>query len=216
MNEQELTGRYNALAGLDAAGRKLLAQARRVELPTGTVIFRHGDRCDHFVMLISGRIKVVTRSASGRELLLYRIDQQGTCVLTTSCLLGHQHYPAEGIAETEAVAYLLPQSAFQQAVDNSPALRTFIFDSYAERLAGLIHLVQAVSFENIEQRLAAHLLQRADEQGVVRESHQLIADELGTAREVISRKLQLLAQKSVLTLGRGRVTLINPDALKNP
>ena len=113
------------------------------------------------------------------------------------------------------VAYLLPRSVFHQAVDRSPALRTFIFDAYAERLAGLIHLVQAVSFENIEQRLSAHLLQRADEEGVVRESHQLIADELGTAREVISRKLQLLAQKNILALGRGRVTLLDPEALQN-
>ncbi|MCO4758942.1 MAG: Crp/Fnr family transcriptional regulator [Oceanospirillaceae bacterium] len=215
MSAEVLIDRYGALAELDAEGRELLLQARRVELPADTVIFRHGDSCDHFVMLVSGRIKVMTRSTAGRELLLYRIDQLGTCVLTTSCLLGHQNYPAEGIAETDVVAYLLPRSAFQQAVDNSPALRTFIFDSYAERLAGLIHLVQAVSFENIEQRLSAHLLQRADEEGVVRESHQLIADELGTAREVISRKLQVLAKKNVLVLERGRVTLIDPDALQH-
>lgn len=215
MNDQELTSSYPGLSGLDDAGRALLAQAHRVELPAETVIFRHGDRCDHFVMLVSGHVKVVARSPAGRELLLYRIKHQGTCVLTTSCLLGNEHYPAEGIAETDVVAYLLPRSVFQQALDQSPALRAFIFDSYAERLAGLIHLVQAVSFESVEQRIIGHLLQRADEEGVVRESHQLIADELGTAREVVSRKLQMLAQQGLLELGRGKVILLDADALKN-
>jgi len=215
MNAQELTSRYPKLSDLDEAGQALLAQAHRVELPADTVIFRHGDRCDHFVMLVSGHVKVVARSPAGRELLLYRINHQGTCVLTTSCLLGNEHYPAEGIAETDVVAYLLPRSVFQQALDRSPALRTFIFDSYAERLSGLIHLVQAVSFESVEQRLVGHLLQRADESGVVKESHQLIADELGTAREVVSRKLQQLAQQGLVELGRGKVILLDAEALKN-
>ena len=160
MNAQELTSRYPKLSDLDEAGQALLAQAHRVELPADTVIFRHGDRCDHFVMLVSGHVKVVARSPAGRELLLYRINHQGTCVLTTSCLLGNEHYPAEGIAETDVVAYLLPRSVFQQALDRSPALRTFIFDSYAERLSGLIHLVQAVSFESVEQRLVGPPVRR--------------------------------------------------------
>ncbi len=215
MIQDELAQCYPTLAGLDDAGIALLRDAQRVTLPEGSVIFRHGDRCEQFVMLVSGQVKVFTRSANGRELLLYRIEQQGTCVLTTSCLLGQQAYPAEGIAETDIVAYLLPRQAFQQAVDNSPVLRRFIFDSYAQRLAGLIHLVQSVSFENIEQRLVSHLLERCDTQGVVRESHQMIADELGTAREVISRKLKVLAEQDLLTLGRGTVTLRDPQALKN-
>lgn len=215
MNTQELTARYPELSGLDEAGQTLLAQAHRVELPAETVIFRHGDRCDHFVMLVSGHIKVMARSPGGRELLLYRINNLGTCVLTTSCLLGNEHYPAEGIAETDVVAYLLPRGVFQQALEQSPALRAFIFDSYAERLSGLIHLVQAVSFESVEQRLVNHLLQLADDEGVVRESHQMIADELGTAREVVSRKLQSLAQQGLLELGRGKVILTDPDALEN-
>lgn len=214
MNAQELTSRYPKLSGLDEAGQALLAKAHRVELPAETVIFRHGDRCDHFVMLVSGHVKVVARSPAGRELLLYRIIHQGTCVLTTSCLLGNEHYPAEGIAETDVVAYLLPRSVFQQALDRSPALRTFIFDSYAERLSGLIQLVQAVSFDSVEQRLVGHLLQRADESGVVKESHQLIADELGTAREVVSRKLQQLAQQELVELRRGKVILLDAEALR--
>lgn len=214
MISQELSNSYAGLSGLDDESCELLSLARRVELPAGTVLFRHGDHCDHFVMLVKGLVKVVTRSANGREMVLYRIHQQGTCVLTTSCLLGHQNYPAEGIAETDVVAYLLPRSAFRQAVDRSSSLRNFIFDSYAERLAGLIHLVQSVTFENIEQRLIAHLIERADSNAVVSESHQLIADELGTAREVISRKLQALAKQDLLMLGRGRVTLVDIEGLK--
>lgn len=210
----ELIANYPVLAQLDTGGRELLAQARRIEVPAGTVLFRHGDRCEYFVMLVSGQIKVVARAASGREMVLYRIEQHGTCVLTTSCLLGDQRYPAEGVTETDSVAYLLPYSAFRRALECSGVLRDFVFDSYAQRLAGLISLVQAVSFDSIEQRIAAYLLQRAGEDLILCDSHQFIADELGTAREVVSRKLKGMAQRGWLEVGRGEIRLLDPSALQ--
>lgn len=210
----ELIAGYPALAKLDHGGREVLAQARRIAVPAGTVLFRHGDRCEHFVMLVSGQIKVVARAASGREMVLYRIEQQGTCVLTTSCLLGNQSYPAEGITETDSVAYLLPLSAFRRALESSPVLRDFVFDSYAQRLAGLISLVQSVSFDSVEQRIAAYLLQRVGDDGVVYDSHQFIADELGTAREVVSRKLKGMADRGLLEMARGQIKLVDRTALE--
>lgn len=203
---------YPALRQLDTEGQALLAQARRIEAPAGTVLFRQGDPCEQFVIVVSGQVKVLGRSAAGREMVLYRIEQQGTCVLTTSCLLGHQCYPAEGIVEQDLVAYLLPLSAFEAAMQRSPVLRGFIFENYSHRLADLIGLVQAIAFERIEQRLARHLLQHQQD-GVIEVSHQQLADELGSAREVVSRQLKQFSDKGWISSRRGHIELLHAEGL---
>ncbi|WP_417226697.1 Crp/Fnr family transcriptional regulator [Amphritea sp.] len=216
MNDvSQLTASFPLLEQLDDAGVKILSQAKRVDLPAGQVVFQQGNACHHFIIVTSGVVKVLGRNANGRELILYRIENQGTCVLTTSCLLGGEAYPAEGITETDVTAFLLPLSDFQRAMTDSSGLRQFIFDSYGERLAKLITLVQEIAFERIEKRLARYLIEHVGPGSVLLRSHQEIADELGTAREVISRQLKAFEQKEWVALGRNQVLFLNKGALRN-
>ncbi|MDO6565304.1 Crp/Fnr family transcriptional regulator [Amphritea sp. 1_MG-2023] len=216
MNDiRQLTQPFSLLQQLDEAGLAILSQAKRVDLPAGQVVFQQGNVCDHFIIVTSGTVKVLGRNANGRELILYRIEHQGTCVLTTSCLLGGEAYPAEGITETAVTAFLLPLSGFQRAMTDSTGLRQFIFDSYGERLAKLITLVQEIAFERIETRLARYLIEQVGPSSVLLRSHQEIADELGTAREVVSRQLKLFEQKEWLALSRNQVLFLNKSAVRN-
>lgn len=204
---------YPELTPLDAAGESILKLAHKIQAPAGAVLFRQGDSCNNFIMVTSGSVKVVARGESGREILLYRIENKGTCVLTTSCLLGNQLYPAEGIAETDITAYLLPQAAFEQALNQSPNLRQFIFSSYASPLSDVIQLVQSIAFESIESRLIEYLIAHTDKSLTIESSHQQIANELGSAREVISRHLKRLEQQGILKLERGKVHICDFDQL---
>lgn len=194
---------YPELAQLDPAGQEIIDRAHSVTFPAGTVLFRQGDQCKHFILVTSGRVKVLGRNPSGREIVLYRIENHGTCVLTTSCLMGHQPYPAEGITETNVNAYLIPQSDFEKALNSSPTLRSFVFSQYANPLTDVIQLVQSIAFESIEQRLVEFLLTHTDASMQITLSHQKIADELGTAREVVSRQLKKLEQQQLIRLERG-------------
>ncbi len=211
---QPLFDRFPVLANLDAAGQTILARAKKVHLPAEQVVFHQGDTCSHYIVVVEGTVKVLGRNAAGREIVLYRIEQQGSCVLTTSCLLAGNLYPAEGITETEVTAFLIPLLDFQQALAQSEALRRFIFDSYAERLARMITLVQEIAFERIEKRLARYLLEHVGAGFVLLRSHQEMADELGTAREVVSRQLKAFEQREWVALSRNQVLFLRKDALK--
>lgn len=209
-----LKQRFPLLDSLDAVGLEILERARQVTLPADQIVFHQGDECSHYIMVVAGTVRVMGRGASGREIVLYRIEEQGSCVLTTSCLLGGEQYPAEGITETDVSAFMLSAADFQQALAQSEGLRRFIFDSYAERLAAMIGLVQEIAFERIDQRLAKYLIEHSGAGFVLLRSHQDIADELGTAREVVSRHLKALEQKEWLALSRNQIMFLNKDAIR--
>lgn len=211
---QLLTDQFPLLMELDQAGQAILSRARKVELPANQVVFHQGDNCANYIIVVSGIVKVLGRNPSGREIVLYRIENQGSCVLTTSCLLGGELYPAEGITETEVTAFLIPHADFQQALAESAQLRSFIFDSYGERLSKMIGLVQEIAFERIEKRLARYLIDHVGPGFVLLRSHQEIADELGTAREVVSRQLKSFEQKEWVALSRNQVMFLNKEGLK--
>lgn len=188
----------------------LRQQGQRFVVPAGTTLFEVQDRCTGFVMVQHGSIRVIKPTLSGREILLYRVEPGENCILTVSCLLGHNQYPARGVAESEVVGYLLPQALFTQLLDEVSAFRTFVFQFFAERIAHLMELVEGVAFQPIEQRLAALLIERGPE---LETTHQQLADELGCVREVVSRHLKEFELHGFVHLTRGRIQVTNLAAL---
>ena len=209
-----LTEQFPVLEQLDDAGRAILAQARKVELPANQVVFHQGDSCNNYIIVVAGTVRVIGRHPNGREIELYKIENQGSCVLTTSCLLGSEAYPAEGVTETEVTAFLIPLVDFRRGLAESEGLRSFIFDSYGERLAKMIGLVQEIAFERIEKRLARYLIEQTGSGFILLRSHQEIADGLGTAREVVSRQLKAFEQKEWIALSRNQILFLNKDAVR--
>jgi CRP/FNR family transcriptional regulator len=135
-------------------------------------------------------------------------------VLTTNALLAALPYGAEGIAETDVAALQLPGGTFQDLLAVSAPFRRFVFSAYATRVADLLMLIDAVAFGRIDARLARRLLTRADNSGIVVATHMDLATELGTAREVISRQLKEFERAGWVDAARGRVRVIDSDALR--
>lgn len=194
-------------AELDA----LLAAAKRVTIPAGTVVFDENQSCQGFPLLLSGSIRVIKAAASGRELQLYRVVAGESCILTSSCLLGHMPYQARGIAEENVDMLFLPTAVFYQWFGQNAAFRDYVFKLFSERLTDLMELVSAVAFQKLDQRLAALLLQK---NSPIHATHQVLADELGCAREIVSRLLKGFADQGWVKLGREQIELVNPTALK--
>lgn len=200
------------LAGLsDPAGKAVIAGLSSVVVPAGTTVLHQGDRCANYLLVVSGSVKVFTRAENGRELVLYRIAPGGSCILTTACLLSDGRFPAEAVTETDTEALLLPDTLFQRGLGESPGFRRFVFNAYAQRTRDLILLVEQVAFGRVNARLAALLLRRGD--AVVTATHQELAMELGTAREVVSRQLKEFEQQGWLALSRGRIELHDRQSL---
>ncbi len=197
----------------DAAGVAALAATRVVTLPAAASVFRSGDPCRAYMLVLAGSVRVQKIAENGREITLYRVQGGQSCVLTTSCLMANDHYPAEGITESEVTAAVIPFAAFHRGLAESPRFREFVFAAYGQRLADLILLVEEVAFGRLDRRLAQRLLELA-EGGELRQTHQQLAADLGTAREVVSRQLKEFERAGLLRLHRGRIELLDPAALK--
>ena len=204
---------FPPLLTLEANARDILTKsARMVEAPIGTIGYREGGACGAYVMRLAGQSRVYKMSSSGREILLYRVHAGETCVITTTCLLGHSNYPASTIVEEAIRDVIFPSSAFNQLMIDSPVFRTFVMTNYGALITDLIVLLDEVAFHSLETRLAKLLLDSGSVS--ISRTHQLIADELGTAREVVSRQLKRFEQKSWVTLWRGHVEISNRTELE--
>jgi len=195
----------------DAIGRNVIDCAKKVTIPADTTIFYQGSQCDNYLLVTKGVVKVFTRSENGREIVLYRVNKEQSCTLTTTCLLANNQYPAEGVSETMVEALVIPAKMFNLGLAQSTSFREFVFNTYAKRLCDVISLVGEVSFNRIDVRLAKQLI--LSQSDVLTTTHQTLATELGTAREVVSRQLKSFEDKKLIALSRGKITLIDMNQL---
>ena len=209
------TERFQGTAALPRPVRdRLLKVARTIEMPKGALVFGPTNIPDSFFFLYDGRIRVSQSSDTGRDIVLYRVDAGESCVLTTACMLAEEAYNAEGIAETDITAIVLPKLAFDRLVAEEEAFRKFVFAAYSRRLIDLLRVVDDVAFGHMDVRLAERLLALSGDFKEIAATHQQLASELGTAREVISRILQDFQKREMIAQSRGRIALLDKPALK--
>jgi len=189
----------------------LMESATLVNIPGGQQVFASGAQCENYLLLLKGSVKAQLLSENGREMLLYQVRPGDSCVLTTSCLLSGEHYPAEAYTEGEVSAFVIPSHAFYRCLEQSAFFREFVFKNFAARLSNVIGRLGEVVFEGIEWRLAKELLNADTE--VLHLTHQELAIKLGSAREVISRNLKQFEAKGLVKLNRGTVTILDREAL---
>lgn len=207
--------RFEALSSLDEASRaELLRAGRVVQMPAGRRILGPGQPPSSFMLLLEGSVMVHQTSESGREIVLYRVSEGESCALTTSCLLGGEDYVAEAVAETDIRAVAIPRQTFDDLVARSPVFRRFVFGAFNRRITDLCRLIDEVAFQRLDMRLAARLLERAGDGTGVSLTHQELAAELGTAREVVSRQLHEMQRRGWISSGRGHIEIRDRDALQ--
>ena len=189
----------------------LLASATKMKVPAGSIMFDENQSCMGFAMVLSGRARVVKASAGGRELHLYDVQPGEACILTSSCLLGKSVYQARCTMSQAADLVVLPPATFRLLFSASETFRDYIFSRYSERISELLQLVAAVTFQKLDQRLAAWLVQR---NGTIQITHQALADDLGSLREIISRLLKNFAEQGWVALGREQIEVLDVAALR--
>lgn len=211
MSADELRGLYPVFSALPAAlAARIAAETRVMTVPGGTVVFDERQACQGFPFVIKGDIRVVKPSASGRELPLYRVLPGESCIITSSCLLGHVDYNARGIAQGETTLALMPRRLFDELL-GEPAFRDFVFHLFSERIAELMQVIEEVAFRKLDQRLAGLLLGRGR---VLHATHQQLADDLGSVREMVSRLLKGFAEQGLVKLSREQVEILDPAGLR--
>ena len=210
-DRQRLLRSYPVLQELppDLLG-KVEETARPVQASAGERLFGDGSPCTHYPLLIEGVIRASKSSPDGHEITLYRLNPGESCVITVVALLGETSYPAIGTAETQLSIIGVPRSVFLEMVLSSPAFRGFVFKSLSQRMTHLMALIDDVAFRRVDQRLASRLLLHRQP---ITATHQMLADELGTTREVVSRILEAFQESGMLRLGRKRIEILDRHAL---
>ncbi len=215
MNIGDWTERFQGTQALPRAVRDRLLQVAQVRsYSKGQEVFGPQNVPDSLFFLFEGTIRVSQTSENGRDIVLYRVDAGESCVLTTACMLAEEAYNAEGLAETDIIAVVLPRLSFDALVAEEPAFRDFVFTAYSKRLIDLMRVVDDVAFGRIDVRLADRLLTLVGGNKEIAATHAQIASELGTAREVISRVLNDFQKRGFITQSRGRIAVTNKPALR--
>jgi CRP/FNR family transcriptional regulator len=202
------------LAPLSHESRATLDRIHPMEVPAGTVLFQPGDSVKGYVIALEGRIGVHLVGTTGREILLYEVTPGTSCIQSTLGLLGEEDYSAEAVAEERSRIVLLPRATFLDLLHGDEAFRMMVFGAFAQRMQTTMQMLERVAFQSIDARLADYLLAQADAGGHVEATQQDIAAAIGTAREVVSRRLDAMRKRGWLEHARGRVRINDRAAMQ--
>lgn len=202
----ELLALYPALARL----RDLLPGLAPVSVPAGTQLFREADVCQGFPLVLRGEVKVSRSAANGRELELYRVAPGEMCLVSSASLFAEQPLTAHGVATSDTTLCLLAPPQFQSALADM-GFRHYVLGLFAARMADLTGLIEAIAFQKLDSRLAAALLGHGT---TLKTTHQALADELGTVREIVSRLLHRFERNGLVELSRESITIRNSAGLR--
>jgi CRP/FNR family transcriptional regulator len=196
--------------------RELQQSAFFARIPAGRDVFLEGDRVDAIALLISGVVRVYKIGETGREITLYRFGSGQSCILTANAILSQKTFPAVATVEKEAEAVMIPADTFRLWVSRYALWREFVFDMLSQRLSSVMAIVDEVAFRRMDARVASFLLDRSRRQNPTQITHQEIAAELGSSREVISRLLEDFAERGLIRASRGQIEVLDEAGLKSP
>ena len=196
----------------EATWRRVTEGGKHIQLPAGTPIFAAGDQCQGLPLVLSGEIRVQMIGASGNEIVLYRIQGGDLCPLSLGCLLTRSRHQSEAVVERDSEVLIIPAALTEQLMDDAGCFRRVILESYGQRLQSLMLVIEEVAFRRLDERLAQRLVER-QENGRLFATHQDLAIELGSAREVVSRLLKEFERRRLVKLERGVITISDFPAL---
>jgi CRP/FNR family transcriptional regulator len=183
-------------------------------IPTGHDVFIEGDRVDAIALLVSGVVRVYKIGETGREITLYRFGNGESCILTANAILSQRNFPAVATVEKAAEAVMIPADTFRDWVRRYDLWREFVFDLLSERLAAVMEVVEEIAFRRMDARVASFLVERSSTSDQIQVTHQEIAVELGSSREVISRILEDFSEKGWVVVTRGTIKVVNREGLQ--
>jgi len=216
--EQRLKA-FPFLKQISAASCELLSgKLGSLDIPTDTLLLQEGDDCQTLLLVETGDIRVYRQAENGRAITFYHVFPGESCVLGINCLLGEQDYPALAVTDGACRALTIPATVFRQLFREDSAVQQFVTDLFSRRMGSLMLLIGEVAFGRMDQRLARFIYETAKKQPgefhPITLSHEQIALQLGTAREVISRLLQQFSEEGLIKLERLRISLQKPEKVQ--
>jgi len=183
------------------------------EVPAGFKMMDIGSYVKGMPLLVSGAIKVLREDKDGNELLLYYLEKGETCSMTMTCCMGQTKSEIRAIAETDAKLIMIPIQKMELWTAKYKTWRNFVLESYHNRLNEMLHTLDSIAFDNMDERLLAYLKEKArvNEDKTIHSTHQEIAYDLHSSRVVISRLLKKLENLGRIELHRNYIEILHLD-----
>jgi len=195
---------------LDPSLLSFLQQQHSVKsiiVPVDVIVCKSGDVCENLVIVLEGQVKVYRPSVNGKSLTLYTVNKNESCILTASCILNQTLFPAFAVTTTEVTALSIPPDKVIDWLEHEPRWQKYMFGLLSQRMINLIELVDTIAFEPLDVRLKAWLKDQSYK-NIIQITHQQIAEDLASSREVISRLLKKFEKEGLIELGRGTIKVI--------
>lgn len=183
-------------------------------IPAGRDVFLVGDRVNAIALLLSGTVRVYKVGETGRKITLYRFGVGESCILSANAIFAHQTFSAIATVEQETEAVMIPAEVFRRWVRQYDFWHEFLFTLLSQRLVAVMEIIDAVTFHRMDLRIATWLLAHSTTERIIRTTHQEIADELGSSREVVSRILETITMQGVIQVRRGMIEVLDRDGLQ--
>lgn len=193
----------------DEACWEMLNNGKLVSFDAHTVLFHQAMECNHLMLIVEGRVRVFKDSHEGREVTLYRVEPGQLCIHNLNNLVNGMAYPIMAQTETAMRGLVISRKAFHQALGDSASFRQYVIRNLTERLSLLVNLVSGFAFDRLDLRIACWLNQQFERScgKPIQMTHNELAQELGTTREMVSRILKEFEHKRCIQLARGRIHL---------
>lgn len=208
---------FPVLRQLTSSERQIIHEyGQMIDLPAGQMLMQQGQQCQHIPFVMTGSLRVYKLSPNGREMTLYRIGPGDTCLQSIACRMLGEDFPALAQVEVKSRLFMLPAVNYHDILGIQPFWKDFLILTLYRHLTETMETLEAVAFSRTDRRLASWLLAHRQAPGAfVSSTHEAIAVELGTAREVVSRLLGDLQNKGAVQLGRGKIKILQPQLLED-
>ncbi len=203
---------------------KSLSESEKATILEGTIRFTHKkgaivhedrNKCTGLLLVETGQLRVYIISETGKEITLYRLFERDVCVLSASCLIRNITFDVHVVAEKETTMLRVATDAYKEVGSNNPKVLDFTNELVSSRFSDVMWVVEQVVFMSFDKRLAMQLLELSAiaQSDVLSVTHESLARDLGTAREVVTRMLSRFQDDHLVTLSRGGITITDYDAL---
>ncbi len=196
--------------------RVFINRSQMLEGEPNKVIVEAGVVCQKVYFVLQGSLRVFQLSEEGREMTLYRAKRGEACLFSLTCIMKEEALNTITVVEEKAKLIGIPVEYFEDLMSQNIEFQRYFLRRLLRKISSLMIRTEAVTFLSIEERLAKYLQEHFSSKASVtlQATHEKIAVEIGTAREVISRTLKIFQEEGIIKLSRGKITLLSPDKLK--
>ena len=185
-------------------------------VPAGTVVHNGAVECTGFLLVRSGQLRAYTISEEGREVTVYRLFDHDCCLFSAACIMSSLQFEVIIETEKDSEIFIIPPSVYQKLMNESLPVSKFTNDLMATRFSEVMWLMEQIMWKSFDKRLAAFLVEEAaiEGTGLLKVTHEKIANHMGTAREVVTRMLRYFQGEGLVKLTRGAIEITDEAGLE--